>query len=66
MCEGARWEAWLGVQLTEGARYQFEIVRVRQYVFVDMHDGLVASVACGKEALCCTQLRIRHTAIEVP
>ena len=64
--EGARWEACLSVQAAEGARDQLEIVRVRDCIVIDMHDGLVASMACSKVALRCTELRVRHAAIEVP
>ena len=63
---GARWEACLSVQAAEGARDQLEIVRVRDCIVIDMHDGLVASMACSKVALRCTELRVRHAAIEVP
>ena len=64
--EGARWEACLSVQAAEGARYQVEIVRVRDCIVINMHDRLVASMACSKVALRCTELRVRHAAIEVP
>ncbi len=63
---GARREAGLGVYTAEGARHQFEIVRVGDCVVVNVHDDLVARVACGKEALRCTELRARNGAVQMP
>ena len=63
---GARREAGLSVHTAEGARHQVEIVRVGDCVVVNVHDDFVARVACGKEALRCTELRARNGAVQMP
>lgn len=63
---GARGEAGLGVHTAEGARHQLEILFVGDGVVVDVHDDLVARVACGKIALRCTELRALDGAVQVP
>ena len=64
--QGARREASLSVHTTEGARHQVEVLRVGDCVVVNVHDDVVACVACGKVALRGTKLRARNGAVQMP